>query len=59
MQVGKGCVSKVAQELDSGEGIICPKMARHHCERGPESLMLDDFVMCVLIHLCVLDSSAT
>jgi hypothetical protein len=50
MQVGKGYVSRVAQELDSG-GIIDPRTARHHCERGPGSLTLDDYDLCVLILL--------
>jgi hypothetical protein len=51
MQVGKDHVHKVAQELDSGDGIIDPRTVRHHCARGPGSLTLDDFDLCVLILL--------
>jgi hypothetical protein len=51
MQVGKDCVIKVAQELDSEEGIIDPRTVQHHCAGGPGSLTLDDFDLRALILL--------
>ena len=48
MQVGKDCISKLAQELDLGEGIIDPRTVGHHCERGQGIPQTSSYYWCWL-----------